>query len=75
MDEKEPEPKRTQIMTLKEVAKYLGVHPITIYKLIKNSGMPALKLGGQWRFKKDILDEWLVTQMGKGRLAPRKRWR
>ena len=25
---------RTQIMTLKEVAKYLGLHPISIYRLI-----------------------------------------
>lgn len=65
MAKKEVSSKRTQIMTLKEAAKYLGVHPMTTYKLIKNSGLPALKLGGQWRFKKDILDEWLVTQMGK----------
>lgn len=61
-------PKRTQIMTLREAAKYLGVHIITIYRLIKETDIPAFKLGGQWRFKKDILDVWLVKQMKKKRL-------
>ncbi len=53
---------RTQIMTLKEVAKYLGLHPISIYRLIKTSDIPAMKIGGQWRFKKEILDEWFSKQ-------------
>ncbi len=53
---------RTQIMTLKEVAKYLGLHPISIYRLIKTSDIPAMKIGGQWRFKKEVLDAWLSRQ-------------
>ena len=53
---------RTQIMTLKEVAKYLGLHPISIYRLIKTSDIPAMKIGGQWRFKKEVLDTWLAKQ-------------
>jgi excisionase family DNA binding protein len=63
-EEKEPVKKRerTQIMTLKEVAKYLGLHPISIYRLIKTSDIPAMKIGGQWRFKKEVLDEWLAKQ-------------
>ncbi|MFC1624219.1 helix-turn-helix domain-containing protein, partial [Candidatus Omnitrophota bacterium] len=55
----------TQIMTLQELAKYLGVHPITIYRLIKETDIPAFKLGGQWRFKKDVLDLWLMSRMDK----------
>ena len=53
---------RTQIMTLKEVAKYLGLHPISIYRLIKTSDIPAMKIGGQWRFKKEVLDAWFAKQ-------------
>ena len=56
---------RTQIMTLKEVAKYLGLHPISIYRLIKTTDIPAMKVGGQWRFKKETLDEWLTKQSEK----------
>ena len=60
---------RTQIMNIKEVAKYLGVHPITVYRLVKETDMPTLKLRGQWRFKKDILDTWLAKHMKrKGKL-------
>ena len=67
LEKNQPRPKRTQIMTLRELAKYLGVHPITIYRLLKSSDIPAIKLGGQWRFKKDVLDTWLLKEMNKKR--------
>lgn len=54
---------RSQIMTAGEVAKYLSVHTITVYRLIKETSIPAFKLKGQWRFKKDLLDEWIVSSM------------
>ena len=56
-------PERTQIMTPKEAAKYLGFHLVTIYRLLKKQQIPATKIGGQWRFKKDVLDAWLVQRM------------
>jgi excisionase family DNA binding protein len=56
-------PRRTQIMTLSEVAKYLGIHQVTVYRLIKETDIPAIKLRGQWRFKKDLLDNWLQDGM------------
>ena len=52
-----------QIMTLREVATYLGLHAMTVYKLTREGRVPAAKIGGQWRFKRDVLDEWLETQM------------
>ena len=59
-------PDRTQIMTPKEAAKYLGFHLVTIYRLLKKQEIPATKIGGQWRFKKDVLDAWLLDRMKKG---------
>ena len=55
--------KTHQIMTLQEVAQYLGLHVMTVYKLTREGRVPAAKIGGQWRFKRDVLDEWLETQM------------
>ncbi len=55
--------KRGQIMTLNEVAKYLNIHVMTLYKLTREGRVPAAKIGGQWRFKRDVLDEWLEAQM------------
>ena len=54
---------KEQIMTLREVAKYLGLHAMTVYKLTREGRMPAAKIGGQWRFKRDVLDQWLEAQM------------
>ena len=67
MEENKPDQQqrrqRTQIMTPKEAAKYLGFHLVTIYRLLKKQEIPATKIGGQWRFKKDVLDAWLMSRM------------
>jgi len=52
-----------QIMTLREVANYLGLHVMTVYKLTREGRVPAAKIGGQWRFKRDVLEGWLEAQM------------
>jgi len=54
---------KESIMTLREVAQYLGLHVMTVYKLTREGRVPAAKIGGQWRFKRDVLDDWLETQM------------
>ncbi len=62
---KEPgqRPDRTQIMTTKEIAKYLGVHEMTVYRWLKKGVLPGFKIGGRWRSKKDLLDSYLVRQI------------
>ncbi|MBU4472733.1 MAG: helix-turn-helix domain-containing protein, partial [Candidatus Omnitrophica bacterium] len=40
-------------------AGYLKVSRRTIYEWLKNNKIPALKLVGQWRFKKEKIDAWL----------------
>ncbi len=47
------------ILTPREVATYLDVHVRTIYRLAKKGEIPCRKVGGSWRFKKEVLDEWL----------------
>ena len=56
-------PERTQIMTTKEIAKYLGVHEMTVYRWLKKGVLPGFKIGGRWRSKKDLLDAYLIKQM------------
>ncbi|MFT5207428.1 MAG: excisionase family DNA binding protein [Candidatus Omnitrophota bacterium] len=46
-------------MKLKEISAYIHVHPMTIYRLLNSRKLPGFKVGGQWRTKKIILDEWL----------------
>ena len=64
-DKNEKKPQRTQIMTLKEVAKYLGVHSMTVYRLLKEKKLPGFKVGGQWRTKKEVLDNYLLREIDK----------
>ena len=49
-----------EVLTPREAAAYLSIHVRTIYRLVKNGGIPGRKVGGSWRFKKDALDEWLL---------------
>jgi PTS system nitrogen regulatory IIA component len=47
-----------EIMTLEEVAKYLKMQPQTIYTWAQTGKIPAAKIGKEWRFRKDIIEEW-----------------
>jgi excisionase family DNA binding protein len=49
-----------QIMTTREIAKYLRLHEITICKLSKEGKIPALQIGKVWRFDKEIIDAWIA---------------
>jgi len=48
-----------ELMTVQEVADYLRVTEKTIYRLLKRGNIPATKVGHQWRFEKNSIDEWL----------------
>lgn len=48
-----------ELWTLEEVASYLRVTKKTIYRLLENGGIPATKVGRQWRFDKASIDVWL----------------
>lgn len=51
------------VITLKEAAKYLKVHAMTLYKMVKAGRMPAAKVGGQWRLRKSLINLWLNRKM------------
>jgi len=50
-------PRRTpdmdEIMTLEDVAAYFKVTPRTIYRMLDEDQIPAFKIRGTWRFRKD----------------------
>ncbi len=50
----------TSIMTIREAALYLKLNYMTIYKLAQQGKIPASKIGGNWRLKKELLDEWIA---------------
>jgi excisionase family DNA binding protein len=50
------------IMTISEVAEYLGLHELTVRRLAREGAIPALKLGRQWRVKRDLLEKWIESR-------------
>lgn len=46
------------VLTVKELAEYLKVHPSTIYRLLKRGQLRAFKVGSDWRFNVEEIDRW-----------------
>lgn len=55
-----------RMMTVAEVARYLHVQPITIYKLIRKGQLPGFKIGTEYRFDRDELKKWIAEHEVKG---------
>ena len=47
------------LLTAEQVARYLRVDKFTVYRLVAQKKIPAFKVGNQWRFKQELLDDWL----------------
>ena len=47
------------IMTVHEVAEYLRLSEAKVYKMANEGHVPALRMGKTWRFKKELIDEWI----------------
>ena len=50
-----------KLMSLPQIAKYLGVTERTVYVWAQQEKIPAFKLGSAWRFKLDEIDNWIET--------------
>lgn len=50
-------------ISIDEAAEYLGVNKDSVRNWIKkeNNEIPAHKIGKQWKFKKNELDEWVLS--------------
>jgi len=53
-----------EVMTAKQLADYLQLNELTIYKRVQLGEIPVVKVGRSLRFKKDIIDKWLEVESG-----------
>lgn len=56
-------PENDDILTLGEAAAYLKLGERTIQRMIQRSEIPCARVGGQWRFLRSVLDDWLLSRM------------
>jgi len=50
-----------KILTTKELAAYLKLTEVTIYKYANEGKIPGFKIGSRWRFDKDKIDDLLKS--------------
>jgi excisionase family DNA binding protein len=58
-----------KVLTLKEVAELLRTHPSTIYRLLRKRRIPAFKMGSDWRFNREAIDQWISEREAADSLA------
>lgn len=56
-----------EMMTVKELADYLRVHPSTVYRMLRRENLPAMKMGSDWRFILSSIQRWLLERETEGR--------
>jgi excisionase family DNA binding protein len=53
---------KPEIMMVDEVAAWLRVSMITVYRMAERHEIPAGKYGRSWRFRRDQLEEWIANR-------------
>ena len=57
-------------MNVAEVAAYLGLHPVTVYRLVKEGRIPSFRVAQNIRFFRNDIDAAIRADMT---LLPRRR--
>ena len=62
-----------EVLTVEEVAKLLHLHVMTVYRLAKEGKLPGFKVGGRWRFQREVLEQWMVDRAQVSRMEAENR--
>jgi len=49
-------------LTIDELAEYLKMGRTKLYRMAQEGNIPASKVGNQWRFDREEIDEWMKGQ-------------
>ena len=58
------------IMTVHDVAGYLRLSEAKVYKMARDGLIPAFRMGKNWRFKRQLIDEWIRRETEGGIRIP-----
>ena len=50
------------LLTTKQLMEVLHLDRTTIYRMLNDGRLPAVRVGGQWRFSRQAIDAWLKDQ-------------
>jgi excisionase family DNA binding protein len=54
---------KVRILNVSELSKYLHIHKTTIYRLLREGKLPGFRVGSDWRFNVDAIEQWQRDQM------------
>ncbi|MBI2212240.1 MAG: helix-turn-helix domain-containing protein [Acidobacteria bacterium] len=52
-----------EILTIRQLAEYLMVSEKTVYRMLDRNQLPAVRVGAQWRFRRQDIDNWLTDEV------------
>jgi excisionase family DNA binding protein len=50
---------KVQILNVSELSEYLRIHKTTIYRMLREGRLPGFRIGSDWRFSVEAIDQWL----------------
>jgi excisionase family DNA binding protein len=59
MTKDRPLTRQPDLLTLEEAAAYLRVHSMTMYRLLRSSRLPGVKVGNRWRIRRVDLETYV----------------
>jgi len=59
-----------EVLNSEEAARFLRMHVKTALRLARQGKIPGCKVGGEWRFLRSELTEWLRGLNNDNKLAP-----
>jgi len=51
--------RKNRLLTVKELAEYLDISELTVYRLAEKGKLPGVKIGRALRFRKARVNEWI----------------
>ena len=54
------------LLNVRELAELLRIHRITLYRVLKKSGIQGVKIGRQWRFRREDVNKLFEKGAGNG---------
>lgn len=61
--------KKSRLLSPTEVAEFFNVHRMTVIRLINSNKLRAVRVGGQWRIRREWVDEYIERQSEKQSIA------
>jgi len=65
-------PQFEPVLSLKQAAEALKLHPDTLKKMARRGEVPAMKVGKYWRFRLSELDCWIRSKVVSPQPQPRR---